>query len=289
MIRGVLIAFATYALFSFADASLKAAGPRLNVVQITFIATIFSTVVVYFAKPRAERWTDMLRMHRPGLVLLRAVAGIGAGLFSAMAFTTLPLADAYSLLFLMPAFVAGFSFLLLGERLGWKQISSVLVGLAGVLLVVRPGFKEILPGHFAGVATALCGATTLLVLRKIGRTERQVSLIGTLMLGTLLVTGFLTFFVYRPPSWTEFLLLAICGFFAGFAHLGLMAATRYAPANRVGPIQYSQIVWAALLGALFFAEFPDWISLCGMALVALSGLFTFLRDSAPVAVPAEPG
>ena len=64
----------------------------------------------------------------------------------------------------------------------------------------------------------------------------------------------------------------------GIGQLGLMAATRNAPANRVGPIQYSQMIWAVILGALFFSEYPDWISVCGIALVCVSGLFVFLRD-----------
>ncbi|MCX5494137.1 DMT family transporter [Kaistia dalseonensis] len=278
MLRGVAIGFLTYAVFSCADAAMKASGGQLHVFQLSFIVTIFSSIVVFFAKPKTEQWSDMFRMRQPGLVLLRAALGIVAGLFSAFAFTTLPLADAYSLLFLQPLFVAVLSAILLRESSGRRQLIMLLVGLAGVLLVVRPGFREVLPGHFAAIATALCGAGTLLVLRFIGRTERQVSLIGSLMFGSLLVNGILTIFVFRMPTLFELAMMALCGALAGFGHLGLMAATRYAPANRIGPTQYSQIIWAVVLGAIFFSEFPDWISLIGMAVVGLSGLFNFLSD-----------
>jgi len=278
MIRGVLIAFATYAVFSFSDASLKAASGSLNVIQMSFMATIFSSVVVFFLKPRTEQWVDMVRMNRPGLVLLRAGAGIAATLLSAYGFTTLPLADAYSLLFLLPMFVALLSFLFLREKPGWARSLAVLVGLAGVVLVVRPGFREIMPGHFAALGAALCGAVTILILRVVNRTERQVAIMGTLMVGMLLVSGGLTLFVFRPPTLLEVGLLALSGALAGLGHLGMLAATRHAPASRVGPVQYSQIVWAVILGALFFSEFPDWISIIGMALVCGSGLLTFFRD-----------
>ncbi|MBZ9937757.1 DMT family transporter [Mesorhizobium sp. BR1-1-16] len=294
MTKGVVFALASYAVFSCADAAIKAAGGRLHVAEMTLILTMFSCLAVYFAKPRQERWSDMLRMQRPGLVLARMSAAVGAGLASAYAFTTLPLADAYSLIFLLPLFVAAFSYFYLRERTNVARFIGLLVGLAGVLLVVRPGFREILPGHLAAIATALLGALSLLMLRVIGRTERQVTLLGTLMLGSLVVNGFITLFVFEWPTMREVVLLGLCGLLAGAGHLLIMAATRNAPANRIGPTQYSQIVWAVVLGGLLFEELPDALAFAGIGLVLLSGVLNFLPArstdatsavSAPVPAP----
>lgn len=286
MLKGVAIAFATYAVFSGSDAAMKAAGSNLHVAQITLMVTFFASIVVFFAKPRSERWLDMFRIRHPVPVAIRVVTSIGAGLTAAYAFTHLPLADAYSLLFLLPLFVAAFSYFYLRERVSPARLLGLALGLAGVLLVVRPGFREILPGHFAAIGTAVFGAVTLLMLRLVGRTERQVTLIGTYMVGSLVVNGIMTAFVFKWPSWTEVLLLAICGFLAGFGHLGLMAAARHAPANRVGPVQYSQIIWAVVLGALFFDEMPDAIALVGILFVCLSGVLNFLNAGDEPVVPA---
>ncbi|MCX5479870.1 DMT family transporter [Kaistia geumhonensis] len=281
MIKGVVFALTSYAVFSFADAALKAAGGRLHVAEMTLIITIFSCVPVLFAKPRTEHWGDMMRMHRPALVMLRLAAALAAGLFSAYAFTTLPLADAYALIFLLPIFVVAFSFFYLGERTTPARLVGLFVGLVGVILVVKPGFQQLMLGHAAAIATAIAGTVSLLTLRVISRTERQVTLIGTLMIGSLALNGAITLFVYETPTMREVMLLALCGVLAGLGHLTMMAATRHAEANRIGPTQYSQIVWAVVLGGFFFDEYPDAISMGGIALVVLSGFLNFLGVRGP--------
>jgi len=272
MIKGVVFALTSYAVFSFADAALKAAGGRLHVAEMTLIITIFSVIPVLFAKPRTEHWGDMMRMHRPALVMLRLGAALAAGLFSAYAFT---------LIFLLPIFVVAFSFFYLGERTTPARLVGLFVGLVGVILVVKPGFQQLMLGHAAAIATAIAGTVSLLTLRVISRTERQVTLIGTLMVGSLALNGAITLFVYEAPTLREVVLLGLCGVLAGLGHLTMMAATRHAEANRIGPTQYSQIVWAVVLGGFFFDEYPDAISMGGIALVVLSGFLNFLGVRGP--------
>ncbi len=167
---------------------------------------------------------------------------------------------------------------LLGEKVGWRRIGAVALGLTGVLLVVKPGFRELHIGHLAAFIVAFAGATSMIILRMIGHTERKVSLIGVVMVSALVVSGTLMIPDFVWPSANAFLKLGLIGIVAGVAQMTLMAATRAAPANRVAPAQYSQIVWAVVFGALFFAEFPDWIALIGIGMIGLSGLFTLLRE-----------
>ncbi len=278
MFKGILLGFLSFAIFSCGDACVKALGGRLTIFEIGFFTTLFAFIAVPFVRHPSERWRDMFRMHRPKLVLLRTVAGVAAGLLSIYSFTHLPLAEVYALIFLAPLFVTILSIPFLGETVGWRRGLAIVIGFAGVLLVVRPGFRELLPAHFAAAAIALCGAVTVLVLRALGPTEKRITLMGVVFFASLTVNGVLMLADFHVPAPTDVLLVATAGLCGGTGHMLLMAATRAAPASRIAPAQYSQIVWALILGALFFSEVPDTTAFFGIALVTFAGLFTFVRE-----------
>lgn len=278
MLKGVALGFFTYALFSSADALVKSLGGELPAMEIVFLGQGAAFALILLLRPRGERWRDMFRMRHPRRVFLRATCGATAAVFSTIAFTTIPLAEAYSLIFLAPVFVTIMSIPLLGEKVGWRRIGAVAIGLCGVALVVKPGFRELHFGHLAALICAIAGATSMIILRMIGHTERRVSLIGMVMVACLTVSGILMIPVFVVPSGEALLRIALFGALAGVGQYTMLAATRAAPANRVAPTQYSQIVWAVTFGILFFAEVPDWIALVGIALIGLSGLFTLLRE-----------
>jgi drug/metabolite transporter (DMT)-like permease len=278
MVRGILAGFLSYAIFSFGDAGIKAVGGRLSVFEIGFFTTFFACMALPFAKRPGERWREIFRMHRPGLVMARTVSGVLAGLLGIYAFVHLPLAEVYSLFFLAPLFVTILSVPFLGEQVGWRRGLAILVGFAGVVLVVRPGFREIELAHLAALGVALCGATTVLALRALGPTEKRITLLGVVFLAAIATNGVLMIADFRVPAPVDFVLLAASGLCGAMGQMLLMAATRAAPASRVAPAQYSQIVWAVALGAAFFGEVPDATAVAGIALVTSAGLFTFVRE-----------
>jgi len=278
MVKGISLGFLAFGIFSCGDACVKALGGRLTVFEIGFFTTLVAFIAVPFVKRPSERWRDMFRMHSPKLVLLRTFAGVTAGLLGIYSFTHLPLAEVYALIFLAPLFVTLLSIPFLGETVGWRRGLAILIGFLGVLLVVRPGFRELLPAHLAATGIAVCGAVTVLVLRALGPTEKRITLMGVVFVAALAVNGAIMLTDFRVPAPTDFLLIAGAGLCGGTGHMLLMAATRAAPANRIAPAQYSQIVWAVTLGALFFGELPDATAFAGIALVTLAGLFTFMRE-----------
>jgi len=279
MIKGIVSGFLAYSLFSWGDASVKALAGGPSVFEIGFFVTLFGlAVIVPFGRPPGERWRDLFRMNHPRLVMLRTAAGIIAGLCGIIAFTTIPFAEAYALIFLSPAIVTILSTALLGEQIGWRRWLAVAAGFAGVLVIVRPGFRELLPGHFAALTVSLCAATTVLVLRRIGRSEKRTSLIGVVLLSALVFNGVLMLPRFEWPSLSQFIFLAAAGFLAAGAHLSLLAATRLAPANRVAPTQYCQMVWAVVVGWIVYKEMPDGFTITGLALIAVSGLVTIVRE-----------
>jgi S-adenosylmethionine uptake transporter len=278
MLKGVAAGFLAYGLFSASDAATKAIGTSLSVFEILFFLTLASFSTFAFAKPKDEVWADMWRMSQPRLVLIRNTSGIVGSFFAVYSFTTLPLAEAYSLLFLMPAFVTIFSIPVLGEEVGWRRWLAVAVGFVGVLLVVRPGFRELHLGHLTAIVGAALGAVSLITLRMIGRGEKRITLLASLYVMALIADGALMLFDFRVPDLHHIAILALGGFLGGIGQIAMLTATRFAPSNRVAPAQYSQMVWAIVYGALFFHNFPDPIAFVGIALVIASGLFTFLRE-----------
>jgi len=276
--KGIAIGFLAYLLFSCGDAGAKALGGKLPVTEIGFFSTLFAALVLLVLRPRGERWRDAWRPRHPKLVLLRGLTGAAAGILAIYAFISLPFAEAYALIFLSPSIATVLSIFLLGELVGWRRWLAVAFGFCGVMLIVRPGFEELALGHLAAFAVSFCAAITVIILRKLGPTERRVSLLGVVIAASLLANGVLMLPHFRWPGMAELPLLALAGGCAGLAQFCLVAATRLAPANRVAPAQYSQMVWAILIGGLFFAEFPDGLAQAGIVLIAASGLFTFMRE-----------
>lgn len=279
MIQGVALGFLTYLLFSSADASVKKLGGLgLSIFEIQFFITLVSFSTFGLGKPVHEKWSEVFKLNRPWLLLGRAFLGALAGLLGTYAFTTLPLAEAYALIFLMPAFTTLLSIIILGEPVGWRRSLAVVIGFAGVLLVVRPGFRELHLGHLAAAMAALVGALAMLALRALGKSEKRISVLAVVYTVVLLVDGPLMAWGFKVPTGQEAGLLLFAGLVGGIGQITMFLALRLTQATAVAPAQYSQIIWAVIFGAVFFGEMPDGIAFVGMALVVGSGLFTFFRE-----------
>ena len=278
--NGVLIALLGYASFSWSDAAIKALGGQLNVFEIGLFSMLFTGIaIVLFATPSGERWRDFWRMKRPWAVQARAVSGIAAGILGVFAFTTIPLAEVYALVFLAPLFVTILSMFVLKEKVGPWRWFAIFAGFAGVLLVVRPGFRELELGHLAALFIAVLAAITVILLRSLAASERQTSMLGVLIAYGLLFNaigvGVTSFSV---PTLPQLGILVMSGVFAAGGQIGLLLALRHAPANKIAPTHYSQIAWAVVIGALFFQEYPDAITIAGLTVIAGAGLLTLVRE-----------
>jgi len=276
--KGVALAFLAYILFSCCDACVKALGKSMSIYEIAFFITVASLSTFGFSRAESESWREIFRLKRPGLIFIRAGTGIAAGLLGTYSFITLPFAEAYSVLFLMPAFATMLSIPILGEKVGWRRWSAVAIGFAGVLLVVRPGFRELHLGHLTAAFAAVFSAGGLIALRMLGTTEKRISVLGVTYASAILFNAILMIPTFKWPRAEDFAVIGVGGVLAGFAQIAMLIATKLAPPNRTAPAQYSQILSAVALGAIFFGEYPDAIAIVGMVLVVLSGLITFLRE-----------
>lgn len=278
---GVLLAIASYALYSWGDALVKALGETVGMFEIGLICTIFSFIPGLLAKPKAEAWRDTFRLNNPWRMHMISVLRVTASVAITYSFITIPLAEAYCIVFLIPVFITILSVVVLKEEVGLERWFLVLVSFAGVLLVVRPGFRELELGHLTAVLCALAAAVATTTTRLISGRERRVSLFVLPTLYTLAFNGVMAVIVgFEMPNLGEWGIMLVCGLLGGCGYLLQLAAVANSPASRVAPIQYSQIVWALILGALFFAEVPDTLALAGLAVVVVAGVATVFVDGA---------
>ena len=279
-LRGLGAAFGAFALFATHDAIIKALGMEYAVFQIIFFAMLFAFVPMAVVM-LADRQVDNFRPHHPWLILGRAAMTVLAMASAFYAFTVLPLAEVYALLFATPLLITALSALLLGEKVRLQRWGAVIVGLIGVIVVLRPGVTQISFGHLCALTAAVASSFGSIIVRKIGGEERSAVMILYPMLAAILAMGVMLPFVYKPMDLPDLGLAASVGLLSVIAQGGIIMAYRAAPAAVVAPTQYSQIIWAAIFGALFFAERPDmWVAV-GAGIIIASGIFIVWREARP--------
>ena len=283
---GVLFAFSAYALYSCCDAIIKGLGSGLSVFELAFFTTLFSLVPVFLTTPKGENWLYFWKLNNPRLVHLRGLSGVIGNLCIIYAFVTIPLAEAYSIAFLAPIFIVLISVTILKETVSLQRWLILAASFIGVLIVVRPGFRELHPGHIAAVVAALCGAVTTTVLRRVANQETRISLIGMASLYILVVNGTLMLVTRAVhwPTWTELAWLLLIGALGGTGNMLFIAATRAVQASRIAPLQYSQIFWAILFGAVFYYEYPDAIGVVGLFVIVIAGILNVLSGEATLRI-----
>jgi drug/metabolite transporter (DMT)-like permease len=273
---------AAYFAYTCGDATAKALGATLSVFEIGLFGTLFSILPGLFVKPASETWRGAFRPNNPRLMLAICVLRTASSLLATYSFVTIPLAEAYALVFLVPVFITLMSVVFLHEKVTLERWALVLISFAGVLLVVRPGFRDLELGHPTALGCAVAAALTTTAMRFISGSEKRTSLFLLPSLATLVVNGVMVAGTtgLETPGLAELGLLIVGGILGGAGYLLQIAAVTYAPASRVAPMQYSQVVWALILGVLFFAELPDVLGLVGLAVVVVAGIATVLSDGA---------
>lgn len=276
-LRGAFLALLSMGIYSTHDVIIKLLGASYPAMQILFFSALFSfppLAVLLLRDPTH----GTLRPRAPFWVGLRSLCIVASGICGFYAFSVLPLAQVYSILFAAPLMITVLSIPILGERVGLPRWLAVAVGLLGVLVVLRPGYVELTLGHAAALLAAFTNALAAVSVRRLGRSERTVILILWPIIGNFILTGLSLGLAYRPMAGGDLgltALIAILGLVAGFL---LILAYQAGEAANVAPMQYSQMLWAIGYGWLIFDEHPDAMTLTGSGLIIGSGLFILMRE-----------
>jgi S-adenosylmethionine uptake transporter len=276
-LSGILLALTAFGLFATHDVLVKMLGGSYAVFQIVFFSVLLTFPLVVLMLLRDPQ-NGTLRPVHPWWTALRTVSAVLTAMGAFYAFSTLPLAEVYAIVFASPLIITLLSIPILGERVGLYRGGAVLVGLVGVLVVLRPGNLDLEAGHLAALAAAFFGALSAVIMRKIGRDERVAVMMLYPLMANFFVMGCILPFVYRPMPLGDLGLWVLMAVFAFSAGLCLIVAYRRAEAVLVAPMQYSQILWAVIYGWLFFGETIELATAMGAGIVILSGLFIVLRE-----------
>jgi drug/metabolite transporter (DMT)-like permease len=276
--KAVLFGLLAFASFSTHDVFVKHLGATYSPFQILFFSALLSFPLITLVMIRDSKPGTLIPVH-PFWVALRSISGSTAALCSFYAFSNLPLSQAYAFIFATPLVITVLAIPLLGETVRLRRGLAVIVGLLGVLIVLRPGASPLESGHIAALGAAFFGALNSLIVRKIGSRERGVIMILYPMLCNLAVSATILPFVYVEVPIGDLGLFAVLSAIVLVAMGLLVAAYSRASAIVVSPTQYSQIIWAALFGALLFDEYPDGQTYLGTAVIVLSGIYILKREA----------
>ena len=212
-----------------------------------------------------------LATKRPALQLVRGLTLIGATAAMFAGLRTLPLADAYALSYLSPVIVAVISYYAFAERLNRWQLISLAMGLAGVLIVIRPAFAQAGGAIIFPLLMALSYAIYQVLTRVVRRADdATVSVFYASLVGAGLTTLALPF-VWQPMPATHWLWFALMGCCGLVGHWLLAVSAHRAPASLLAPLSYTQLVYAALFDLFVFGAIPDQWTLAGSALILVAG------------------
>lgn len=285
--KGALLALAAFGVYATHDVIIKFLGSDYSAFQIMFFSGLLGFPLIALILLGDKSDGNLVARH-PWWSALRALTAVSTGAAAFYAFSVLPLAQTYAIFFAMPLLITVLAIPMLGEKVGARRGAAVFVGLLGVLIVLRPGSAELSWGHLAALTAALTGSLNSVIVRKIGAEERSAVLLLYPMIASFFITGATLPFVYVPMPIEH---LALMGVIAVFGLIGAqltIAAYRIAPAVIVAPMQYSQIIWAAVYGALFFDEFPDQWTIIGTAVIICSGIYIVLREGTPTVSKNSP-
>ncbi|MEM7747998.1 MAG: DMT family transporter [Pseudomonadota bacterium] len=275
---GILYLLISIGLISLVDTVSKFYTKELHAVMLVW--GYFIAMALFVAGYFAMRGRiDLLKCNRPILQIARPgfLAGSITCLFVSL--TYLPIAEATAIGFTAPLFIIALSVPLLGERVGWHRWLAVALGLAGVLIIVRPGGSV---WHWSA-AMSLLGALSFaffqLVTRRLADQDRHETTLIYTSLGGIAWTSLLVPFFWTSPTQTHMLMFLVIGAMGAGAHFFMLQAFARAEASLLAPFNYSKLIWVTILGYIVFGDLPGIDTLIGSTIIAAAGLYVLYREN----------
>ncbi|MDP2733949.1 MAG: DMT family transporter [Hoeflea sp.] len=277
--RGIILMVLGMAGFAAEDMFIKLAASGLPVGQILVVLG-FLGALVFAVYARLNGTSVISRGFFHPAVLLRNLSEMIGGLCFVTALTLIPLATLTTILQATPLLVTMGAALVLGEAVGWRRWTAILIGFGGVLLVIRPGFEGFEPAALWGVLAVIGLAIRDLASRKVPKSisSLQLSAWGFFAVGVsgailLAFTG-----GAEVPSLREGFYLAGALSVGVGAYWALTEATRIGEIGVVTPFRYARLVFSTFIGILVFSEFPDGYTLAGACIIIATGIYTIMRE-----------
>jgi drug/metabolite transporter (DMT)-like permease len=279
--RGIILVLIASATFALAAAAAKAIGAGIPVAEVILFRNLFAIPLLLPVVMASGGWAA-LATRNPMSHAARTLFGLMGMVGAFYGYVHLPLATVTALGFTMPLFLTVLSVPLLGERVGWRRGLAVLVGFAGVLLMVRPG-SEGLRGEGLAVLLCLLGsvgwALAMITIRRMGEAgESSVAIVFWFAVGSAVIAGIASVPVWVWPSAVQWALLFAIGAVSALAQVLMTSAYRSGETTLLAPFEYAGIVWTTALGAFIWAELPDGWDFAGIAVLVGAGIYIWHRE-----------
>lgn len=281
-VRGIGLVALAYMMLSIGDAAAKWALLSTGVAWVLLWRGLFGAAAILAVTATRTRVGGLSRLKpvRWKLLLLRGALSAFSTAAWYLSWRHMQLADTYALGFTAPLIMTLLAIPMLGERIRWRRMLSILLGFSGVLVMLRPGgdmWTPALPLLMAGIVSM---AVTRILARQLSLTETPECQAFWLMMS--FVVGGVSLMAVYPPGHIDapgvWLALAFLGISSGLAHCVFTFAYGLAPVSALAAYEYTMLIWGGTAGLLVFGEVPSWSTLAGAAIVAAAGLYNLHRE-----------
>jgi drug/metabolite transporter (DMT)-like permease len=288
---GILLVICSTAFLGSSDAMAKylsrSGMPAVEIAWIRFLVFVLIMTPMVLAPGSG----NAMRSTRPLMQVFRGLGLLCSSIFFIVALSYLPIAEATATGFVSPLFVTALSIAFLGEKVGLRRWTATIVGLMGVLIIVRPGTAAFNPAAIFPILSALGWACALVLTRKMSGADSSITTMAFSAITGFLVLSVFVPFTWTMPTWQQIAFGTAIGISSTVGHWIVVLAFRHADASVLAPFSYVQLVWVTLLGYFVFGEIPDVWTFVGAAVIISSGLYTAHRERvrrAQIAVATEP-
>ena len=275
--KAIILNLSAWTVLPFMDTIAKYLSSELSFFQITwaryFFTVFFTLPFMFFFFRKNLTWSE-----NPKLQILRGLTLLIANICFFYSISIISMAKALTLAFVAPLITTALSPIFLGEKVGIRRWTAVLIGFVGSLVVIRPGFLEFNLATIAALGTGCFYGIYLVITRKLHSTDSPLlTLLITGVVGAV-IASFLVPFVWINPTLVQWSWLSLMGIFACLGHIFLIYSLKYADASKLAPFGYFEIVSNIILGYYFFSDFPDNYTFLGLFIIILSGVYIYYRE-----------
>ena len=275
--KAIILNISAWIMLPFMDAIAKYLSTGLPFFQITWARYFFTVILVFpfmllFFKDQLK-WTE-----NPKLQFYRGLTLFFANICFFYSISIISMAKALTLAFVAPLITTVLSTYFLGEKVGIRRWSAVVIGFLGILVVIRPGLIEFNLASISAVGTGCFYGVYLIITRKLHSTDSPLlTLLLTGVVGAI-IGSFIVPVVWVNPTMIQWSWLILMGLFACLGHILLIYSLKYADASKLAPFGYIEIVPNIILGFYFFNDFLDMYSFLGLIIIISSGLYVIRRE-----------
>ena len=276
--KAIIFNLLAWVMLPIMDGFAKYLSAELPVLQITwaryFFTVVFTFPLMFFFFKKYLVWTD-----KPKLQLIRGLILLTANISFFYSISVISLPKALTLAFVAPLVVTAFSPFFLGETVGYRRWTAVVIGFIGSLVVIRPGFVEINFASLAALGTGIMYGFYLIITRKLSTSDNPLlTLLLTGVVGAIIATTFMPF-VWISPTFNQWSIMAAIGLFACIGHLFIILSLKYADASKLAPFSYFEIVTNIIIAYYFFGDFPESWTFLGLFIIVFSGIYILRREN----------